>query len=178
MNVEAGPGYLLMLQQMSEDAWQKTVMERAVTLKWRLYHVYDSRKDKRGFPDLVLIKPPHVLYVELKTANRIKSRRSVEQKEHGDDLLRCPGSFYFLWRPQHLDDVVVPVLEAGGAFDRVVLINDHDLLLRQSFPRDLYHIAGFVGLDAEDREIEDRLGPLKARPVDLRHRGKRSRRRR
>ncbi len=55
--------------------------------KWLVFHTYDSRfsSEKKGicpgFPDLVLVKPPRILFIELKTEKGIVSDGQKEWLE-------------------------------------------------------------------------------------------------
>ena len=51
---------------VTEAAWQQTVIEAADLLGWFVYHNPDSRRSTAGFPDLVLIRAPRVMFLELK----------------------------------------------------------------------------------------------------------------
>jgi len=68
--------------------------------RFRRYHTYRSRRSPAGFPDLVLVKPPRVLFVELKSDD---GRTTREQDAWLDDLSRCPGIERYLWKPQDLE---------------------------------------------------------------------------
>ena len=81
-----------------EADFQQAVLDLAQLAGWRVYHTYDSRRSNPGFPDLVLVKPPMVLFVELKTD---KGRLTAEQQEWIEDLMRCTEVEAHVWRPQH-----------------------------------------------------------------------------
>ncbi|RPH73807.1 hypothetical protein EHM76_04845, partial [bacterium] len=51
----------------TERAWQEQVLTIARYYGWWTYHTYDARRSEPGFPDLVLIRPPRLMMVELKT---------------------------------------------------------------------------------------------------------------
>lgn len=88
---------------LSESMFQSQVKSLALTLKWRVYHTFDSRRSDPGFPDLVLVKPPHIIFAELKTdAGRLRP----EQKSWLDDLDLCPGVETYMWRPKDFDQIV------------------------------------------------------------------------
>ena len=59
----------LVAAQMSEDALQAQVELVADALGWRHYHTHDSRRSDRGFPDLVLVRAPRLVFAELKRQN-------------------------------------------------------------------------------------------------------------
>lgn len=52
--------------QMTEAQWQEIVEQLAGLGGWMHYHTRDSRGSVAGFPDLVLIRSPELLFVELK----------------------------------------------------------------------------------------------------------------
>lgn len=68
---------------LNETAFQGHVVGLAGFYGWRDYHTLDSRGSKRGFPDLVLVRPPELLFVELKTDT---GRLSTEQEDWMHDL--------------------------------------------------------------------------------------------
>jgi hypothetical protein len=51
----------------SEAAFQDEVLGLARFYRWRGYHTHDSRRSTAGFPDLVLVKAPRLIFAELKT---------------------------------------------------------------------------------------------------------------
>ena len=55
-----------MILPLSEDELQAAIIEMAETLGWLVYHTRDSRGSAEGFPDLVLVREPRILFVELK----------------------------------------------------------------------------------------------------------------
>lgn len=61
-----------------EAAFQVRVVELATRHGWRAYHTHDSRRSEPGFPDLVLVRPPRVLIVELKVGRRQLTRDQAE----------------------------------------------------------------------------------------------------
>ena len=81
---------------LSERAFQRQVAELAELTGWRVYHTYDSRRSSPGFPDLVLVRAPRVIFAELK---RERGRVTAAQREWADELGQCPGVEYYLWRP-------------------------------------------------------------------------------
>lgn len=84
-------------RQMSETVFQDQVMQLARVLGWWVYHPYDSRRSKSGWPDLVLVHRAHgVLYRELKTE---VGRVSPEQREV-IALLTAAGANAAVWRPR------------------------------------------------------------------------------
>lgn len=75
-------------------------MDLARLLGWRCYHPWLSARSTPGFPDLVLVRPPRILFVELKTE---RGKVTPAQQAWLDALAACPGCEVDLWRPRDLD---------------------------------------------------------------------------
>lgn len=50
-----------------EAAFQTQVEQLAAFYGWRTYHTHDSRRSTPGFPDLVMVRGPELVFAELKT---------------------------------------------------------------------------------------------------------------
>ena len=71
---------------------------------WRVYHTRFSIGSDPGFPDLVLVKPPHVIFVELKTQTGVLT---PYQKEWLGLLAECEAPpATAVWRPNDVEAVV------------------------------------------------------------------------
>ncbi len=86
---------------------EKEFQARGLTLArlngWKTYHTHDSRRSAPGFPDLVLVRPPRLIFAELKSE---KGRLRPEQRVWLEALSGCieaPESY--LWRPRDLQEV-------------------------------------------------------------------------
>lgn len=49
-----------------EEQLQQHVLDTARLLGWLAYHTHDSRHSAEGFPDVVLVRPPRLAFVEVK----------------------------------------------------------------------------------------------------------------
>ncbi len=87
----------------SEADFERQVLELARLLRFRVYHTWLSSHSAAGFPDLVLVKPPHVVFAELKSDT---GQLSPAQEAWIDALSRCPGVRAFVWRPSDWDQIV------------------------------------------------------------------------
>jgi hypothetical protein len=87
---------------ITEKEWQAQVLELAQLLGWEHYHPYLSIRSARGFPDLVLVRPPRILLVELKSE---KGKLTPAQSRWLELLGRCPGVEVHTWRPSDWDAV-------------------------------------------------------------------------
>ena len=88
---------------VTEAQWQQTVVEAAELFGWWVFHDHDSRRNQAGFPDLVLIRPPRLLFVELK---RETGRISTAQAEVLGMLAECPGVEERVARPSDWSSLV------------------------------------------------------------------------
>jgi hypothetical protein len=111
----------------SEDDWQQTVIDYAHLRKWKVAHfraartsrTYINKKGERknvwvtavqadgsGFPDLVLCRPPRIIFVELKSDN---GELSKAQEEWLQEIANCMGDKGYLgwdvWRPRDWESV-------------------------------------------------------------------------
>ena len=87
---------------VTEASWQAQVVAAAEVYDWYIYHNPDSRRSTAGFPDLVLIRPPRVLFMELK---RQTGRLSPIQREVIAALEACPGVEVQVARPSDWEQV-------------------------------------------------------------------------
>lgn len=83
---------------ISEAQFQQAVIQRAELYGWWWWHDTDSRRNHRGLPDLILVRPPRVLFVELKRQSP-KSKVTREQAGVLAMLERCPTVESYVWRP-------------------------------------------------------------------------------
>ncbi len=51
---------------ITEADWQQTVVDLAELEGWWVWHDYDSRRNRAGFPDLVCVRDDRLLFLELK----------------------------------------------------------------------------------------------------------------
>lgn len=97
---------------MTEADFTRGVLDLARILGWRSAHFRAARTqrgwrtpvqgDGRGWPDLVLVRPPRVVVAELKADS---GRVSHDQAAWLAYLERCPGVEVFVWRPADLDGI-------------------------------------------------------------------------
>jgi hypothetical protein len=89
--------------RITEKAFQAQIVELAKLYGWLHYHVHNARNSPAGWPDLVLVRPPHALFVEVKTDT---GRLTPAQRTWLDALQRCPGVEAHVWRPGDWDAIV------------------------------------------------------------------------
>lgn len=87
---------------LTERVFQVRVVELARWLRLRVFHSGDSRRDLcAGFPDLVIVGPRDVLYVELKTeTGRIRPEQIAWLR-----ALEEAGQRAYVWRPAQWSEI-------------------------------------------------------------------------
>ncbi len=87
----------------TEREFQEELLELLAYTGWSLrYHTFDSRRSGPGFPDIVAVRPPRVIFAELKTN---EGRVRPEQAAWLQALWACPGAEAYLWRPRDIDQI-------------------------------------------------------------------------
>jgi hypothetical protein len=85
---------------VTEAQLQDAIEGMAERLGWESWHDRDSRRNKAGLPDLLLVHPDHgVRWLELKTMRG----RVRPQQQYWMDLLRLAGQRVYLIRPDMMD---------------------------------------------------------------------------
>lgn len=95
-------GRRAILDQVDEKTWMAQVREWARAAGWLEYHSHSSRRSPAGFPDLLLCRPPRVIFAELKSQH---GSLTGQQAAWLAALRMCPQIEVFCWRPQ--DELVV-----------------------------------------------------------------------
>ena len=107
------------LPRISETEFLGQVLKLAKLCGWRRAHFRPARLadgswrtavqgDGKGFPDLVLIKPPRLIFAELK---KDKEYPTDDQAAWLADLERVPGIMACIWRPKDFDKIVLILQE-------------------------------------------------------------------
>ena len=100
----------LKLMVESERDFQREVIKIAESLGWYVNHALPGKGrnkhltlfiGKRGFPDLVLCRPPRLIFVELKSET---GKVSTDQQEWLKALRAC-GVEVYVWRPSELERI-------------------------------------------------------------------------
>ena len=114
---------------VSERDFQRTVIELAKVRGWLVYHALPARTKKGwrtltqgdvGFPDLVMVRPPRLIFAELKSE---KGKMTVEQESWQDALVGCivlgrpaidlqgrvshPTPEVYVWHPSEMEDIQI-----------------------------------------------------------------------
>ena len=84
---------------------------------WADYHPAISMGSPAGFPDLVLVRPPVIIFAELKSE---RGRLSTSQRAWLERFEQCsiPGRIEtYIWRPDDWPDIL-RILSGGDGDDR------------------------------------------------------------
>jgi hypothetical protein len=91
----------------TEKQWLEQVRDLAVRVYgWELYHPWLSIRSARGWPDIALVRPPRLVFAELKTD---KGKTTPSQDRWLALLGECPGVEVYVWRPadmEHIEEVL------------------------------------------------------------------------
>jgi hypothetical protein len=69
---------------------------------WRMAFTQYSLRSPKGLPDLQLVRPPRLIYAELKSET---GKVTPEQQAWLDDLRRVPGVEAYLWKPSQIEAI-------------------------------------------------------------------------
>jgi hypothetical protein len=100
--LDAGRIAVLTRLREREKDFLQAVRDYARLMGWEDYHTWQSVHSPAGFPDLVLVRPPRIVFAELKVGNR----QPTPAQERWLNLLReCPGVEAYLWRPEDWEKI-------------------------------------------------------------------------
>jgi len=85
-----------------EKDFLQAVRDYARLMGWTDYHTWRSIHSPAGFPDLVLVRPPRLLFVELKVG---RNRLTPAQEQWLNLLRRCAGAEVYLWTPSDWTEI-------------------------------------------------------------------------
>lgn len=91
-----------MAPAIAERDFQQQVLDLARIYRWLVYHTWDSRNSAAGFPDLVLVRAPRIIFAELKVKGLLPSSA---QQQWIDQLDRCNGAEVYVFYPEHLEQI-------------------------------------------------------------------------
>ncbi len=90
------------MARIGERAFNQQVVDLARMYGWLVYRQWTSIHSPAGWPDLVLCRPPRLLYRELKVG---KGRLSSHQETWRDALLAA-GQDWAEWRPEDMEAII------------------------------------------------------------------------
>jgi len=87
--------------EITEKEFRQQVIDLAKILGYKTHFTWTSIHSPKGFPDLVLRKPPHLIFAELK---RESGKLTPSQEEWQEDLKACNQEVY-VWRPSDFEKI-------------------------------------------------------------------------
>lgn len=81
--------------RLSERQFMAQVQKYAKVMGWRWYHTYRSDRSEAGFPDLVLVRRPRVVFAEIKAQ---RTPVTDAQRAWLEELRAC-GQEAYVFRP-------------------------------------------------------------------------------
>ena len=89
---------------LTEKQLREQIRDLCKLMGWHFYFTWSSIHSPRGMPDLILCKPPRLIFAELKTE---KGKTSEYQQQWLDVLGKCGGNVeVYLWRPSDIEEIV------------------------------------------------------------------------
>jgi len=89
-------------KSITEKEFESQIKDLAKILGWKYYHTWRSIHSPAGFPDCCFVKPPRLVFAELKSE---KGKVSPAQQEWLDSLRACGGNVEcYMWRPSDFDE--------------------------------------------------------------------------
>ena len=86
----------------NEKQFQVALREYAELMGWKVFATWHSIHSPKGEPDLRLVRPPRVVFAELKSE---RGKLTPSQAEVISLLEECPGIEVYLWRPSDWDAI-------------------------------------------------------------------------
>jgi VRR-NUC domain len=93
--------FLAAVPRISERRFQQQIVEYAELMGWRCYFTHRSDHSPAGFPDLVLVRRPRIVWIEVKAE---RGRLSDAQRAWINDLADC-GQEVHVVRPSQWREV-------------------------------------------------------------------------
>lgn len=100
---------LEMLARVSEREFQETVINDAQLGGWKHFHAYSSKRSPAGWPDLALLRPPDLIFAELKDMVR---RVTPNQDVWLTGLAQVETVETYVWRPSDMARIRARLLRA------------------------------------------------------------------
>jgi hypothetical protein len=94
MTAQAAP------KPLSERQFQRQVEDALRLFGWRFYHTWNSFNSARGFPDVIAVRPPRAVALELKSA---KGKVTPDQQAWVTAMAES-GIEAGIWRPEDWDE--------------------------------------------------------------------------
>ncbi len=94
--IKAQGGNIQHKREMTESELRENIRDAAIKLGWEFYFTWSSIHSPRGMTDLILCRPPRLIFAELK---RDGMELTKYQAIWCSLLQQCPQVEYCLWHP-------------------------------------------------------------------------------
>lgn len=96
-----------MNNDIPEAAFQRQILDLADLFGWTSYHTYESRRSRKGFPDLVMVRRGRLVFAEIKSERGRLSREQEKWLEELADVERYSlGNVKArVWRPSDWQEI-------------------------------------------------------------------------
>ncbi|GAH34197.1 unnamed protein product [marine sediment metagenome] len=100
--------------EITEKQFEAQVKDLAKLFGWKYYHTWQSIHSPAGFPDVVMVRPPRLIFAELKSE---EGKVSLGQQEWLEILKQCQKLILlnhtqtlmlpevYLWRPSQIEEI-------------------------------------------------------------------------
>ena len=92
----------VVLKATTEAQYQKQIVDLAEACGWLVWHDFDPRRNPAGLPDLLLVRGPVLLFLEVKTE---KGKVRPEQEAFIGRLKQVKRVSADVVRPRHWDQL-------------------------------------------------------------------------
>ena len=89
--------------KITEKDFRQQVISLAKLLGYKTYFTWTSIHSPKGIPDLILCRPPRLIFAELKSE---QGKVTPHQQEWLDLFGECPGVEKYLWKPSQFEEIV------------------------------------------------------------------------
>lgn len=90
--------------RQSEAKFQREVTDLLDLRHWRWHHEVDSRKSKRGLPDIIAVRRDRLIFIELKTKRGVLTDDQIgwlcDVKQ-----MACHQVEVYIWRPNDWTEI-------------------------------------------------------------------------
>ena len=93
--------FLEVAPRITEKQFMAQVVRYAHLMGWKTYHTFTSQRSTAGFPDLVCVRRPRLLFIETKSE---RNTATDDQKAWLAELRAC-GQEVYLWRPSSWPEI-------------------------------------------------------------------------
>ena len=91
------------LPTLTERDLREQIRDLCKLFGWQFWFCWTSLHSPRGMTDLILCRPPRLIFAELKSDT---GKLTASQQEWADLLRACLGVEYYCWKPSDFQEIV------------------------------------------------------------------------